>query len=567
MNKKKILLIGCVLSLIFCLPFFNFHEGSFFLIQGDDYPFHMARIFSSINEMRHGNLFSPTTFFGNKQIIYGANIFYPTITTIIPIALLDFFTKSVVGATYLYVIFVNFITFLIAYQSCYYITTKSMINREIKFYSNTSFVFAVLYLFSHYRLICFYERFDLGEFFSLSMYPLVFAGFYSILFDNSRKGYWLVLGISLIAYSHVLSLFLCIVLLGILYLFCLIKKKVTLAITFSFVKYAIITVLLSSFALIPLVYELVTLTIRSVSVHDLYKEAYNPLYILRRSAINYLGYMSMGVIVLCIQLFTIFSLIKKKNYSIVYKNKLLLFCSLLSYILTISLTKLFPWFLFQKTPLLTIQFPFRLMAFLSVFSLYVGAILLVIWFSRKRKHRNFLGAFFLVGILFVSYASIAGLYVERKELKIMYTDQDILSTKRYQNSVNKDYFPKEISKSESQNIVDKVGSINGIKTTMNYSAEHPFFMLDLQENNNKIITPIIAYSTVDLYDQYNNKLVTTNQGAKTIILELPKGKYTIHIKNHWTIVYKVGLILTFFGMIVAVVKCRRSWINVFDISK
>lgn len=558
MKNYKLVILGIFFSIIFILPFFSISEGTFYLIQGDDYPFHMGRIFSTIQEIKQMNFFSSTTFFGEKELLYGANIFYPTLTTVLPISLLYFFTHSVVNATYSYIVLINILTFAISYRAAHYLIPLTIKDKPAIFYIRSAFLFAFLYLFSAYRFLCIYERFDLGEFFSLSMYPLIFAGFYSIFFDKNRKGYWLAIGMSLLVYSHILSLFLCAIILILLYIVLLFNKQVTWKLTLSFLKEAALAVFLSAFSLFPLLNEMLTLGIRSVKTHVLQKEAYNPLLVLASSSINYLGYMSMGLLLLVTQLFILISFFRKGKKSILYKNKLLFFCSISSLLLTLGLTTLFPWFIIQYTPLVMIQFPFRLMAFITVFSLYICSILFTQWSFKKGtlSKRKYVG--FILVIVVLSFGSIFGLKIERSNLRTMVSDQDIISSKRYQKSVNKDYFPKSITSEESKNIVGKIGYVNGVKTLMDYSSDKRYFTLKLTDETNTVITPIISYSSIELYDQNGHKLPQNDSTSKTISVELPKGEYTIYIKERWTTLKTFSFIVSLLATGFVIIEWRKS---------
>lgn len=266
----------------------------------------------------------------------------------------------------------------------------------------------------------------------------------------------------------------------------------------------------------------------------------------------------MGLLLLVTQLFILISFFRKGKKSILYKNKLFFYCSVFSLLLTLGLTTLFPWFIVQYTPLVMIQFPFRFMAFITVFSLYICSILFTQWSFNKGtlSKRKYVG--FILVIVVLSFGSILGLKIERSNLRTMVSDQDIISSKRYQNSVNKDYFPKDITPEESKNIVKKMGYINSKKTAMNYSSKKPYFTLKLTDETNMVVTPIISYSGIELYDQNGNKLPKNDSASKTISVELPKGEYTIYIKEKWTTLKTVSLIISLLAIGVVIIDWRKS---------
>ncbi|MGX6969550.1 hypothetical protein [Vagococcus bubulae] len=565
MKKERffILFLWIGLSLLYMLPIVDLTGWHVALIRGDDYPFHFARIFGVMDQLKDTGHTQAIAKFGEHDIFYGANIFYPTLTTVLPIALLSFVFQSVIGGVYGYLFLMNLLTFYIAYKCAKYISNiaLSQINMRAKQY--LPFIFSFFYVFSHYRMICFYQRFDLGEFFVLTMYPLVFAGFYSILKDNGTKKYWLIGGLALISYSHILSLMLAVVVLAVLFVVSLIKKMITTQVFKQLVFSAVMTVLLSFGALAPIIYEMFTLHIRSVRIHDLASEAANVGVMLASSSVNYLSYMSIGIVLLFTLIIGVYQVIWKKE-SFVRKNKLLRLCLWVSLVITLMMTSVFPWHLLQQTPLSIIQFPFRLMPFLSVFGSFLGAAILadslsqVTTLSRKRV---ILGL--SVGILIMSTLSVNSLMIRRSLNKLMYSKQDIVTTRRYERSVNKDYFPAGLTDEQTKRIKDKIGQVNQEEVPMPYQFKRhaAIIELTLTDPTNTVITPIIGYSGIVVEDEHGRRIKTTLSSERTLSFQLPKGDYqlSIYYDPPFLIKYSMvfsGILALFYSVYVVKIQKR-----------
>lgn len=559
MKKILFFLVACFVSLLFILPVFDFTNGQFFLIQGDDYPFHFARIFSIMDQLNSNNNYTPISLFGNQQILYGVDLFYPILTTALPIAVFSTLFHSVILGIYTYIFLVNLLTFILAFYTCRYVVKKIFLTKPTHFYFWSAFIFAIFYVFSHYRLICFYTRIDLGEFFSLSMYPLIFAGFFSIIKEQGKHRNWLIIGLVGIAYSHILSLFLSVVFLSLLFVLSVILKYISFKEIKQFLISGLITIALTAPVLFPLIYEMLTLTIRSVKTHNLSSEAYSLVSIIEHSLTNQLNYKSMGIVLfltLCIASWLFF----KPKATLIKNNPFLIFCLIVCLLLTLSLSKTFPWPLLQLTPLSIIQFPFRLMAFLSVFGYFLTAILFTNWIIQKKQPIQ-LSILSLLFILFgLTYLNVHGLIAERHEKPLFYTANDIQQSERYQKSVNKDYFPANLSKKQTEDIVKKIGYINNQASTIDYANQSLTFTLTVDKQTNEIITPIIAYSGLELINQENETITTYVSSAKTLAFQLPKGTYTLSIRYQMTTIQKISLVIAAIGFFILCFTVIQSYL-------
>lgn len=553
MKRMRVLIVVAWigLSLLYLLPIVDLSGLHLAIIRGDDYPFHFSRIFSAMDQLNQTGYIQALGRFGEHDIFYGANIFYPTLTTVLPIAGLTMLFHSVVAGVYVYLFFMNVLTFYIAYRCSNYICQLCFNNENSHLKILTPYIFSVFYVFSHYRMICFYQRFDLGEFFVLSMYPLVFAGFYSIIKDKGSKKHWLIIGMTFIAYSHLLSLFLVVIFLSVLCIGFFIKKSLTVKVFKQLFYSALMTVLLSLGALLPIVYEMITFPIRSVSVHDLSEEASDIVAMIENSSVNNLTYTSIGFILLCSLVVAVIQIVFKHD-SVVKRLPIAKQSLVMSLILLIMMTKLFPWRIVQHTPLSIIQFPFRLMPFLTLFGSFLGAVLLSDYLSHNEKRFTKKMVISLSLLLVVmSTISVNELMIRRSLGTLMFGKQDIVTTKRYQKSVNKDYFPAGLNETQTKRIKNKIGLLNQKEVSMPYTFAKDSVLLELttKDKVTDVVTPIIGYNGLVVRDETGRQLKTMLSSGKTVSFTLPRGHHKLFVYYDPPFIIKYSSV---FSMVIAV---------------
>ncbi|MHC5373868.1 hypothetical protein ACYSNU_08685 [Enterococcus sp. LJL120] len=549
-GRRKIFLVFFIFSVLYVLPAFDWQHLQLVILRGDDYAFHFGRIFSLLEQLKANGWQQEVAVFGHSQIFYGVNLFYPPLTSVVPIAILSALFYSVVTGLYLYVILLTFITFLIAYYTACYLTKQALpnLNRQARLF--VPYIFSLLYGFSHYRLICFYERMALGEFVALSFYPLIFAGFYSILKDNGRKKHWLVLGMALLAYTHILSLILVSLVLGLMLIFYGCKKQVNKKIISNFIQVALLAGLLSLASLVPMVYQMLTIGINSVKTYDLQQQAYNLWTILANSLDNYLGYMSFGLVISVILGGCLWSYFRSPT-NILRQSSFLKNCFGWSLVFLISLTTLFPWQFFQNTPMILMQFPFRLMPFLGIFSYYLGAVLLSDWLVKRHSAKRRLPVLLATLLAVLAIVSVENLIQIRDPANLMLSQKQVEESQHYQEYQNRDYLPKGLNQTEKKNILNKVGFINQRETVMDYQGNASGIELDLTltASENRVVTPVIAYSGLVVIDQHQQKVKTVVSDGKTISFDLPAGQYQLQVSYQKPWLHKASEAITAFTLV------------------
>lgn len=227
-------------SLFASLPFM-----SFYLLEGPDLPFHLARIEAIKTSLLHGELPNRISAYWLNGYGYASAIFYGEIFLYIP-AVLRILGFTLQGAYKIYAILINLGTVFISYYSF----------RKVFRDRRAALIGSVAYLLSPYRLVCMYWRGAVGEYTAMMFFPLIFYGLMWIYMDFTekeryRKSYIpLVLGMSGIIQCHVISFVIAVLFMGIFSLL-FIKRTFSLPRFWQMVKAVMGTVLLNIWFLLP----------------------------------------------------------------------------------------------------------------------------------------------------------------------------------------------------------------------------------------------------------------------------------------------------------------------------
>lgn len=377
-HQSLIILALILISIIYTLIFlyhFDKLTGAYDLI------FHLARIKSLPTIFKspiNMNVFNYT-----GQAI---NLFYPYLT-LLPAAFFYSTTNNLIISYIAYIFLMTLITLLVSYYC-----GLSFFNS-----SRSGFIFAIFYSFAAYRATDLFFRAALPEGVALTFMPLVFLGTYKVL-ERNKNGYWiLALGISLITYTHVLSVIMCLVfiVLALIIKFC-IRFQNIIAILVDFFKSAILTLLLTMAFWLPMLEQMSVQKINFPVTRDL-QTTLQLGELITESLNNNLAYYGFGLLGL-ISLFTpIF--FKKGKF-----QKKYLYIWYLDLIATFLTTNLFPWRLLQNTPFNIIQFPWR---FMGVQSLFASILVTYILTTISTKNSKQLISFFIcLNVLIMSASSI-----------------------------------------------------------------------------------------------------------------------------------------------------------------
>lgn len=335
---------------ILCL-IFNQFTSNFYLVLSQRCYLRMGFTISSQSDRKSlmsGHLLSSNGSFAFSQIGLIVNKFYPYLF-LYPFAIMRGLADPVLA--YNICLFVlTALSFIIAYQSVISIPTQQGEKRRS---AKAGFLFSLIYNNSGYLLLQITQRGDLAEYIALVLLPVLFMGLISLIRQpDSKKWWWLPITFTLIAYSHLLSAILfalfVMVILGLNYHQLNVLKIERLIISGILVVIATLpislTIVLANHqnkVITPIVPD--TLQNEALKPDDLLLNALNNIVPDTLSVVN------LGVITL-VCLFISFLILGSHDLL----GKQLTWIGVFSVFLS---TNLFPWFIFQRTPLHVIQFP------------------------------------------------------------------------------------------------------------------------------------------------------------------------------------------------------------------
>lgn len=348
-NPKRILMaewfsIIC-LSLIYLIPLLA-TKGAMY---GDDLHFHLDRLTGLSNVFS-----SPINFENFSETGQGVNLFYPWIF-FYPFYLFYRLTRSFYLAWYSYLFLINIATVAISYYSA-----KSIF-KSIR----PSLIFTVLYNFTGYRLDNILVRFATGEILAMAFIPLIFLGVYQLVKGDYKKWYILAVGMTLLTYSHLLSVYITAIVIALILVttFYFWNKKIKRLLYFGLATGT--TVILTSFQTLPMLEQFLSLKLTSPDVHTLNDTTFGLESIVSTSLANSATAHTIGLLVL---LGLVFLLIRFNK--LINEDKYLL---VLTMALLFATTNFMPWGVLKNTPIYMIQFAWRLLTYIALFVAYLAA--------------------------------------------------------------------------------------------------------------------------------------------------------------------------------------------------
>ena len=362
MKRKVFWGLAILFSLLNLLPLLT-TGGRIF---GDDVAFHLNRLIGL------GTIWqSPVSFESFSGIGLGVNYFYPYLS-VYPLYLLYALTGSLYWAYLVFYFLLNVLTFWLADLSA---RGVARLNGHGAISGRLGLAFAILYQFSLYRFINGSVRLALGEFVAMAVLPLIFYGFWEILKGNYRKWYLLSLGMTALVYSHLLSVYLTSVFLGLILLLGLGFTDQRWQRLGYLAMAALACVVMSAFQLFPMLEQFLAHPIGSVNTFDINTYT-QPLEVLL--SVGFLtGRSTLGTLVILTLLISLFFVRRYSYFDWVIWGFLLVF------ILLESKTIHYP------TPapswLALIQFPWRFSLYITLLSAYLLAEQLAQWRWSRRS--------------------------------------------------------------------------------------------------------------------------------------------------------------------------------------
>ena len=232
--------IFLIIDFTFLFPFIKSHN---ILLNGDA-TFH----FNQVNELRynivHNNLWggSIATYYFNK-VGSIAPSFYPNVFLYLW-AFFSFIFKPV-KSYYCWIIVIVYLTLLISYYSMYnFCKSKSR-----------SFIFSLIYSFTQDFWFSLLHDCNTGEYLAYMLMPMVFLGFYKLVFNKKHSGLLLGISYSLLIYVHFVSVYLCLLIFILIFIAGVIFKKVDFSkkLLINILKTTFLIILLSFWVILPVI--------------------------------------------------------------------------------------------------------------------------------------------------------------------------------------------------------------------------------------------------------------------------------------------------------------------------
>lgn len=535
-----------------------------------DWLFHAARVEQIYRNLSEGSLFTyiATSTFQSTGV--GSFLFYPVIF-IYPWAWLRFITTPVV-AYYVWVGLFMFVTFVISYFSMLSFSKGKYLR---------SFIFALLYTLAPYRLYLGPASFVVGEYIASTFIPLAFLGFYHIICGDKRKWYWLTIGMTLLAYSHMLSILLISEIFTVLLLVALFTGKFDLKRSKYLLISAIATVILALPVIIPLLTDYfgkgITATYPGVGMIQNLGEVFTT------SLSNTATSSSIGIVLLLVLL---------SGWRWIKQDSLEVPLYILAICLTLISTAIFPWKSFNDSFLALLQLPYRYLIYVVLLTAILGSRIIVELLTKYGALKtNWRRAMTILALLLVSlisyYGSISNLSdrlantAKNKEtiIKPLKADEQailyagILTNKNYQAQFDYwaqtgevDYFPTKTLKKDHfleyiimdwdkayrtnkdvYSIISGVTRINGQEMHIKpyASANALQYQVELARKS-KVDLPVVHYAhTVVTVD--GKPVAYQNSKRNTVQLDLEKGKHTVVVGYVPSKVFFIGTKIALIG--------------------
>lgn len=338
-RKLNLLYLGLLLFVTLLTTLYLASTKAIFAFS--DWTFHASRVEEIYLNLKSGSFFTfiaARTFHNTGAASF---LFYPYIF-FYPWAFLRF-VLSPVNAFYAWYALVTFSTAAISYFSMKSYSKKSL----------ASFIFSLVYTFAPYRLYLGGAVF--GEYLAVTFLPLLFLGIYEVLWGDKKKWYLLAIGGALVAYAHILSVFLSLEFAVILFIIKLITSRgISKDRIKSLLFAAGVCVLLVLPVIVPFFTDFIGQGLSSAKPGISY--TMEPLYLLLNSFSAQKGWKLSFMLMLTI--FTAWAFIKSRRNWIIYG------LGLFAYFLA---TRYFPWKLTAGTPFEMVQLTARYLSYASLF--------------------------------------------------------------------------------------------------------------------------------------------------------------------------------------------------------
>lgn len=532
MNLKKnffvkIFIVYAFVSLLYLFPAFKNMEIFGFY----DTAFHINRALSLESIFS-----SPINFETFRSYGMQVNNFYPWLT-LYPLFLLIKFTNLAIGYN-LFLYIVTLITLFICHYVMYEITKKHV----------TSSFFAIIYTTSSFRSVEIFLRGAMGELLAMSILPLILLGFIKLY--DSKKESWVMLAVSmtLLIYTHVLSVAMTMVMIIIALIIQFYrKKKIEIFLIIKLIKAAIVTLLLSLAFIGPMIEQTLYQDLNRPYVDILQKRA---IYLGKEFLIGSIDseLLSFGIgltLLICLIILTF----NFKKLGIL--SKITYIMGIISILLC---TKIFPWFALQNTPLNIIQAPWRFMIFSTLFisfsvSLFISPQLEKFSYTRRR---NFI-LLLILAISILNYSSVVNMV---KEMNFQGTYSNEQMENKLEEFENFDYVPIGYKKDQlllKNHQVTEDGQV--IYSSFSPNKDEITFTFKSSKGKT-IVLPVFRYKGLTVTVNSKNATVL-KQGGPFVTVKSESGINKVTIRYSYTFFSKISLFISIITLIVFLFYCIK----------
>ncbi|HHA5007748.1 TPA: hypothetical protein ACOBGR_002078 [Enterococcus faecium] len=523
----KIFIVYAFVSLLYLFPAFKNMEIFGFY----DTAFHINRALSLESIFS-----SPINFETFRSYGMQVNNFYPWLT-LYPLFLLIKFTNLAIGYN-LFLYIVTLITLFICHYVMYEITKKHV----------TSSFFAIIYTTSSFRSVEIFLRGAMGELLAMSILPLILLGFIKLY--DSKKESWVMLAISmtLLIYTHVLSVAMTMVMIIIALIIQFYrKKKIEIFLIIKLIKAAIVTLLLSLAFIGPMIEQTLYQDLNRPYVDILQKRA---IYLGKEFLIGSIDseLLSFGIgltLLICLIILTF----NFKKLGIL--SKITYIMGIISILLC---TKIFPWFALQNTPLNIIQAPWRFMIFSTLFisfsvSLFISPQLEKFSYTRRR---NFI-LLLILAISILNYSSVVNMV---KEMNFQGTYSNEQMENKLEEFENFDYVPIGYKKDQlllKNHQVTEDGQV--IYSSFSPNKDEIIFTFKSSKGKT-IVLPVFRYKGLTVTVNSKNATVL-KQGGPFVTVKSESGINKVTIRYSYTFFSKISLFISIITLIVLLFYCIK----------
>ena len=365
-NQKAILFLLFCSSLIVSFPALRSHR----FMLGDDGRFHMVRLENLVSGLREG--FFPARIGGFSFEGYGAltSVFYPDVF-LYPFAYIRLSNASLVFTMRLLIVCIN----LISSFSMYCAAQKLYHSREL------SCLAAILYVFSPYRLGNLYLRCALGESLAMMFLPLFFACVVDVLKNDHASVLPLAVVSACVFMTHFISTLMCalIVAAGCIFYFREVLKPRKLARLLTAVLLAAILCLFQILPILTYHFQqgigaenmVLALSTQATKISNLFRSTWK---------------QSVGTALMVSSLAAAYYQITKRAPDVLSRQ--VRFFTFSGWVCVFLSASTLLWRVTEKLGLSLlgyIQFPWRFLAFASVFLSFSGCWGIYIVFTKKKR--------------------------------------------------------------------------------------------------------------------------------------------------------------------------------------